>query len=136
MKISSLLIPSFTTHEKLSSRFIGSRLLSSFKLSRGVLVRAYSGCVRVNVHWTTLWIRKSPQGHLCLRDCSMIARRLLDVCVGSRELSSHRWCLRICSPVRLVLRYSDRDLQFRVLRNSVRVAPRGWTPLFSGALPS
>ena len=65
-----------TTLEKLFPRFIGSRSLSSFKLSRGVLACAYSGYVLVNVHWTTLWIRKSPQGYLCLGDYSTTARRL------------------------------------------------------------
>ena len=120
-------LPSLTTLEKLYSRFVGSRSLSSFKLSRDVLARVYSGYVRVNVHWTTLWIRKAAQAHLSLGDCSTTARRshrIAGVVVAPVMLANllgiQSW---ICSPDRLVLRYSVMDPQLHVLRNPVR--PRG-----------
>ena len=126
-------------NEKLYLRFVGSRSLSCFKLSRDVLARAYSGYVRVNVHWTTLWIRKAAQAHLSLGDCSTTARRshrIAGVVVApvmlANPLGIPSW---ICTPVRLVLRYSGRDLQFHVLRNPDR--PGGGGPYFSvGALSS
>ena len=37
-----------------------------------MVARAYSGCMRVNVHYIALSISKSPQGHVC--DCAMFAR--------------------------------------------------------------
>ena len=126
-------------NEKLYPRFVGSRSLSCFKLSRDVLARAYSGYVRVNVHWTTLWIRKAAQAHLSLGDCSTTARRshrIAGVVVAPLMLANllgiQSW---ICTPVRLVLLYSVRDLQFHVLRNPVRA--RGGGPHCSvGAMPS
>ena len=82
------------------------------------------------MHWTTLWIRKAAQRHLSLSDCSTTARRshrIAGVVVAPVMLANllgiQSW---ICTPVRLILRYSVRDLQFHVLRNPVR--PRGGGP--------
>ena len=101
-------------NEKLYPRFVGSRSLSSFKLSRVVLARAYPEYVRVNVHWKTLWIRKAAQAHPSLGDCSTTARRshrIAGVVVAPLMLANllgiQSW---ICTPVRLVLGYSGRDL--------------------------
>ena len=139
IKISFPLISLLIILENLYPRFIGSRSFSSIKLYRDVLARAYAGYVRVNVHWTTLWIRKAAQGHLSLGDCSTTARRshrIAGVVVAPVMLTNllgiQSW---ICTPVRLVLRYSVRDLQFHVLRNPVRA--RGGGPHCSvEAMPS
>ena len=103
-------------NEKLYPRLVGSRSLSSFKLSRGVLARTYPGYVRVNVHWKTLWIRKAAQAHLSLGDCSTTARRshrIAGVVVApvmlANPLGIPSW---ICTPVRLVLRYSAWTCKF------------------------
>jgi hypothetical protein len=132
------LITSLTTLEKLFPRFIVSRSRSSFKLQRGVLARTYSGYGRVNVHWTTLWIRRSPKNTSCLGDFSTTDRRLPRIAGVVITLMIPVNLLTIVSqvrnPVRLVLRYLDRGPAFNVLRNPVRI--RGGGPHCSvGALP-
>lgn len=88
----------------------------------------------VNVHLLTPCIHKLLQRRLCLADCSMIIRWLsCDSCHradGACGVPS-----KIRRPNPLVLRYSDRNLQFDVLRNPVRwFFRRHWIPLVHKSL--